>query len=410
MAADEDQLLRKIHSLSDLELAALLCLIAREHCLISTTIDSVDELTEELGLVASRTFGLASVVISCHAHTTLDDFASALLLPQHSSSSPVRSDARSVSPYRSRHDPPTSGSYFSSRPVGGPSSLSPTTSTAQQTQQSAQIGNVVLAKNLDRAPRAVQIQALELLRTRRMFTRTSVQAAPKQFLFIAIVGAESGGQAHVTPHLNDFFYIAHWHDPEDGFANLDELDNDLEDDGASTHSSRSVVKRSSTGTSLSPLIGSSTSGTFADDGSYLYPTKESATTPGPIFTEQDISRLAQAGQEVRVDVDVSRYMMNIVSFLRMHRAVGGGVTPTATKHLEQLAKNLAPLHGLDFVTPSLIGLAVRKVYLHRIKIVAPEKERSVQWGSEVQAIETILEGIGPEEVIDDVLSMVAAPQ
>lgn len=81
---------------------------------------------------------------------------------------------------------------------------------------------MVIARGLDRAPRAVQIQALELLRTRRIFTRTAVQAAPKPFLLVAALEARSGGRARVTPHLNDHFYIAHWHDPEDGFVNLEE--------------------------------------------------------------------------------------------------------------------------------------------------------------------------------------------
>ncbi len=87
----------------------------------------------------------------------------------------------------------------------------------------------------------MQIQALELLRTKRIFTRTSVQAAPKQFLFVAVLGAESGGEARVTPHLNDFFHIAHWHDPDDGFAYLEEEWRDDED--AETASTESVVKK-----------------------------------------------------------------------------------------------------------------------------------------------------------------------
>jgi len=111
-----------------------------------------------------------------------------------------------------------------------------------------------------------------------------------------------------------------------------------------------------------------------------------------------------------VDVDVSRYQMNIVSFLRTHRAVGGGITPTATKHFEQLMRSLAPLHGFDYVTPSLVGMAARKIYLHRIRIVRPEKERSMQWGSELEAIEAVLDGMGAEDVIEDVLGMVAVPR
>ncbi|KAK0719794.1 hypothetical protein B0H67DRAFT_483833 [Lasiosphaeris hirsuta] len=375
-AANDEQLLQKVHNLSDLELATLLSLVSREHCLVSTSPEAVDELTEELCLIATRTFGLAPVIISCHAHTTLDDFAAGILLaPPYQASSPnsnsSNNNGRSISPLLSS------------------TTAAAAASSTQQIPPPPQIANVVIAKHLDRAPLAVQIQALELLRTRRIFTRTSVHTAPKHFLFIAAISADSGGRAHVTPHLNDFFYLAHWQDPEEGFAYLDEeydgSDVNDDDDAASTDSSLSVVKRIPGPTEGKPL-------------------------PPPVFTDSEVAILAQLTQQVHVDVDVMRYQMNIVSFLRMHRAVGGGVTPTATKHFEQLVKSLAPLHGLDYVTPSLVGLAAKKVYLHRIAMVAPEKERSMQWGSELSAVEGILDGVGPEDVIEDVLGMVAMPQ
>ncbi|KAK5658507.1 hypothetical protein OQA88_1899 [Cercophora sp. LCS_1] len=416
-AADHDQqLLQKVQGLSNLELAALLSLVAREHCLISTSPEAVDELTEELRLVASRTFGLSSAVISCHAHTTLDDFATALLLvpsPQASSSTSNAGNASGrISPFRTRYQPPhhhhdtggpSSGSYFLSNPRAAGGALSPASSSTAAASQTShpQIANVILAKHLDRAPRAVQIQALELLRTRRIFTRTNIQTAPKQFLFVAVVGATSGGCAHVSPHLNDFFYLAHWHDPEEGFDYLDEEDEssaDSDDDVASTSSSVSVVRQGS--------FASPPSGRRSVTSTRLY---ASVPHKQPVLSEADLVTLAQRSRQVHVNVDVTRYQMNVISFLRTHRAVGGGITPTATKHFEQLMRSLAPLHGLDFVTPSLVALAAKKVYLHRIKMVAPESERSMQWGSELQAIETILEGIGPEDVIEDVLGMVAAP-
>ena len=45
----------------------------------------------------------------------------------------------------------------------------------------------------------------------------------------------------------------------------------------------------------------------------------------------------------------------------------------------------------------------------RIRISAPGQERSLQWGSDRAAAEQLLEGVGPEDVIEDVLAMVAAP-
>lgn len=437
-AADHDideQLLEKVHGLNDLELAALLSLIAREHCLISTSPEAVDELTEELRLIAAKTFGLSSAVVNCHAHTTLDDFAAALLLvPSPQASSGGLSSAnnnnpggRSGSPFRPRHQPlhhhdaSSTGSYFLFKPgtaFRGP--LSPSSPTAGVSQPL--IANVILAKHLDRAPRAVQIQALELLRTRRIFTRTSVQTAPKQFLFIPVLGANSGGRAHVTAHLNDFFYLAHWHDPSDGFDFLDdEFRNDHRapsslgdisdsDSAASTASGTSIIKR---GPSSILASSSAPAGRFSFSHSTHAPEplspQQNRNPQPPLLSETEIALFAQLSRLVRIDVSVTRYQMNIISFLRTHRAVDSGITPQATKHFEQLVRSLAPLHGLDFATPSLVALAAKKIYLHRIKIVTPDRERSMQWGSELGAVGGVLEGVGAEEVIEDVLSLVGVP-
>lgn len=40
-----------VHTLSDLELATLLCLVAKEHCLFETADELVDDLASELALV-----------------------------------------------------------------------------------------------------------------------------------------------------------------------------------------------------------------------------------------------------------------------------------------------------------------------------------------------------------------------
>ncbi|KEY73293.1 hypothetical protein S7711_01412 [Stachybotrys chartarum IBT 7711] len=360
----DESLLDKVHSLSDLELAVLLCLVSRQHCLISTPRDTIDDLVQELQLVATKTFGLKSaVVINCTPSTTLEDFACALLPPQPNS--------RSASPLQTRSD-----SYF---PQPNLWTRRASTSASPLLSAPSHIANIVLAKNLDRAPHAVQIQALELLRTHRIFTRSSVHTAPKQFVFVPVLEAESGGEAHVTAHLNDFFAIAHWHDPEDGFVNLEEADGG---DDVETASNGSVVKR---GTQVAePLVDA-------------------------LISEAEISLLGKLSQQILVDVDILRYQMNIVAFLRLHRAVAGGISPAATKHLDQLIRCLAPLHSLDFVTPALVAVAVRKVYLHRIRITQPDQERSLYWGSKLEAVEAMLQDFGPEDVIEDTLEMVTAP-
>ena len=72
-------------------------------------------------------------------------------------------------------------------------------------------------------------------------------------------------------------------------------------------------------------------------------------------------------------------------------------------------KCLAPLHGLDYVTPSLVALAARKIYPHTIRITAPERERSMQWGSDLEAVKQLLEGITAGEIVEEVLREVPAP-
>jgi hypothetical protein len=58
----DESLLERVHDLSDLELAVLLSLIAREHCLISTPQNGLDDLIEELRLVQKRTFSRALLI------------------------------------------------------------------------------------------------------------------------------------------------------------------------------------------------------------------------------------------------------------------------------------------------------------------------------------------------------------
>lgn len=52
----DEALITKIHELSDLELAALICLVAEEHCIIDTDSEALDDLVQELELVCAYSF------------------------------------------------------------------------------------------------------------------------------------------------------------------------------------------------------------------------------------------------------------------------------------------------------------------------------------------------------------------
>ncbi|EOA87204.1 hypothetical protein ACJQWK_10409 [Exserohilum turcicum] len=369
MDASGDDITEKVQSLSDLELAVLICLVADQHCIIETEAESTRSVQDELRLIASNAFGLASAVLECDESTTLDDFGKGILIQQEedeyfdSRSERARGEFSSLSVTPGIHDVRTSKSPIPISPL-----------------ESQRIANIVIARNLNHTSEQVQIQALELLRGKRNFTRTAVHAAPKPFLFIAL---NASGSSRLTMHLNDQFFISHKHQVEDGLPNLEELQEKqgVSHDGASTSS---VVR--------TPLF---------------LPGKYKAQTA--LFTPEDVAHLTKLTLEVKISSEVRAYLYNLVVFMRLHRAVAGGVSALATRHFNTLAHTLAPLHGLDYISPSMVALAARKIYPHRIVITAPENERSMQWGSSLEAVKAVLEGVTVEDVIEEVLESVEVP-
>ncbi|KAL1797813.1 hypothetical protein ACET3X_004419 [Alternaria dauci] len=359
MEASEDHITEKVQSLSDLELAVLICLVADQHCIIEAERDLTRDVVEELKLVATNIFGLTWAVLECNEDTTLDDFGSGILVKEEDSDyfgSKVERD-REESDRRTSKSP---------RPF---SSL-----------DSRHIANIVIARNLNRANPQVQIQALELIRGKRNFTRTAVHAAPRPFLFIALNASDS---PRLTMHLNDQFFISHKHQMDDGLPNIEELQekHNMPDDGASMSS---VVRTPP-----------------------FQPGKYKAQTA--LFSSEDIASLTKQVSEVKMSSEVRAYLHNIIVFMRLHRAVAGGISALATRHFNTLAHALAPLHGLGYISPSLVALAARKIYPHRIVITTPENERSMQWGSSLEAVKAVLEGVTVEDVIEEVLESVEVP-
>lgn len=53
MEPSRDRLVEKVQTLSDLELAALVCLVAEQHCIIETERQLLDKVGEELKLASN---------------------------------------------------------------------------------------------------------------------------------------------------------------------------------------------------------------------------------------------------------------------------------------------------------------------------------------------------------------------
>ncbi|RMZ13270.1 hypothetical protein D0862_02371 [Hortaea werneckii] len=337
----ESMLQTKVQQLGDLDLAILVSLTAGQHCMFSSDPPWTRDLRDELRLSCTEVFGLQAAVIDCSPSTTVDDFSEMLLVDDVENfedapewrGDPI--DLRGLSPNRG-HSPGRHGKLGN-------------------TLDDRRIANVVIAHRFDRANSSVQTQALELLRTKRIFTRTSMHVAPKSFIFMVVL---SKPEARLGHHLNDMFAMSHFHTKEDGFPHLEGFAN---------------------------------------------------TSINSVFSAEEVKQLRNMAEEVRLTGEIAEYLHNIVVFARINRYIKGGITAAATRHLRALAMALAPLHGLSYVTPSLVALACRKVYPHRLILATAETERSLQWGSDPQALKNVLQGMSIEDVIEDVLSSVETP-
>ncbi|KAK5952064.1 hypothetical protein OHC33_006951 [Knufia fluminis] len=358
-------LLDNIQELSDLELGVLLSLIAQGHCLMTTEDDLVDDLANELSLIASERFGLSYVVLEPEDLCSVDRFGEAIL--------------EETGTQFSAEDDPQPGSFrarLANLDIRAAPKLSQRLSRENGRFDDRMVKNVIIAKGFNFADEYVQVQTIEIINNKRFFSRTTVHIAPKTFLFIPIVTASSK-DTHLTPHLNDRLFISHYHHPDHGFANLEELDYSAVSDDSS---GRSRQRSSWESTQKSRLI-----------------------------SKDVIDKVRAMGEAAAITPEVRRYLQDIITFLRMERGVDGGVTPRATSQFVALAKHLAPLHGVDFVTPSLVMLAARKVYAHRIMIAEPARERSMQYGSDPAAVAELLQDLTPQLVIEEVLNTVQCP-
>lgn len=70
---------------------------------------------------------------------------------------------------------------------------------------------------------------------------------------------------------------------------------------------------------------------------------------------------------------------------------------------------MATLHRIDYLTPSIVSLAAKKVYRHRISVARTEDDRSLQYGSQMESVEMLLRGVDADQIIDTVISEVESP-
>lgn len=387
---DREHISGLVHRLNDVELAILLCLVADKHCILSTEGHCLQLLQRQLELAAIGVFGLSSTVVHCTLETSLDDFAEALLLPDETR---ARSTSFRASPVLPREE-----SYYGYRSRSN-TLRSQSQGTQEEFTSGRKIANIVIVRDLDLANNQVQAQALELMRTRQFSTRKGAFEVPERFLFIAML-AESNKPPTITNHLRDHFFISHYHPSEEGFPE------DVERESAEGEEGEEMEGERSDSDSLASVVIRKLSTTPPLRRDSRFPRSGN----GILVPAAVVESLKTMAGDVTVSIEIKRHIIDIVIFIRNHRAVAGGASARATKDFELLVRCLSPLHGLDFATPSLVSLALYKVYNHRIELVQkPEGEKSSLWGSKTEAIEAYLKRIDVEGVLDEVATIVRVP-
>lgn len=111
-------------------------------------------------------------------------------------------------------------------------------------------------------------------------------------------------------------------------------------------------------------------------------------------TAEDILKCREEVKRVKVEDALMEYIINIISETRRNPAVDIGSSPRGSIALLQCAKACAAFNARDYCIPEDIKRMAVPTLRHRI-ILKPELE---------------LEGVGPERVIEEILSKVKVPR
>ncbi|PKQ64475.1 magnesium chelatase [Labilibaculum filiforme] len=113
-----------------------------------------------------------------------------------------------------------------------------------------------------------------------------------------------------------------------------------------------------------------------------------------VLNSEQINMLRQQVQEIHIDENLQKYIVQIVQSTRNHPGIILGASPRASVAVMMAAKALSAIKGRDFVTPDDIKEVVIPALHHRL-ILTPEKE---------------MEGILPKQIITQIMEGIEIPR
>jgi MoxR-like ATPase len=196
------------------------------------------------------------------------------------------------------------------------------------------LAQAAVIQRLDEADALVQATLLELMVAKELRMANVRYTVPKPFLVIVIVPHQH--QSHISSQLLDRFFVSY------SFCGDDEQ-------------------------------------------SYVKPYHFRRTA---LIKSDEIQMLAERSHRVHINIDITRYIRDIVVGVRTHPLVSGGLTARTSRDLVSVTRSLATLFQHDFLTPDLVAVAADKVLGHRIHLVG---------------------SVTPSQVVSEVLRVVYVP-
>jgi MoxR-like ATPase len=113
----------------------------------------------------------------------------------------------------------------------------------------------------------------------------------------------------------------------------------------------------------------------------------------PVTDAMSFHQMREAIEDVHVDPDIERYIVELVAKTRVHRQVVVGSSPRGALALLKLARSYAAMQGRSYVLPDDVKAFARSVLSHRL-ILEPDL-----WNVQRAA----------DDVVDDLLRLVPVP-
>lgn len=131
--------------------------------------------------------------------------------------------------------------------------------------------------------------------------------------------------------------------------------------------------------------------------------------PSKIGFQDQLARMREKLPTVTMIPEIARYVQDIMVFIRTNRLVKSGVSPRVSKDLELFARSLCVLRDQEYVTPSIISTAARKMLPLKIELETPSKEPSLQWGGDLEVAKIWFSNWNTELLIESILETVPPP-